>query len=378
MNRCLAGGAGRFATSIAGVNRYEIIVRVLSDHDADAIRLCLVVPCYNEEDALPALFQDVIPALQSATGGKWQLLCVDDGSKDRTFELIAKQHVIDERVAGIRLSRNFGHQPAIATGLAFARGDYIGIIDADLQDPVAVLVQLYQKATRENLDVCYGVRGRRDAPLFLRIAYSLFYRIIDRLADHEWPRDTGDFCVISRRCHRVLLSLPEHSRMIRGLRAWVGFRQDGLRYDRPARSHGHTKYSIRRLCALAIQGLIAFSSVPLRVATLIGLVMAGFSVLFGLFVLINRLLPRVTVLGYWVGANPGVTTILIFGSFITSMMFLCMGVMGEYLIVMFQELKQRPTAVVGDILGVLQKNELAANVNSEAATAGSILKAADL
>ena len=329
-------------------------------------RLCLIVPCFNEEQALPVFFQKVIPALHKATDGKWSLLCIDDGSQDATFEIIAQQHSCDRRVMGIRLSRNFGHQPAVSAGLAFAHGEYVGIIDADLQDPVEVLLELYDKARRENLEVCYGIRGRRDSPLSLRLAYSIFYRIVDRLADHAWPRDAGDFCVLSARCHQVLISLPEHSRMVRGLRAWVGFRQAGVRYDRPARLHGKTKYSLRRLCALAMQGFVASSSIPLRVATIIGIAMAVFSTLFGCIVLINRLVPRFTVVGYWVGANPGLATVLLFLSFVASMMFLCLGIIGEYLIVMFQELKRRPTAVIDSVMGDIT-NEGAVQINSLAA-----------
>ena len=157
--------------------------------------LCLVVPCYNEEEMLPAFFRAVVPRLQEATQGSWRIVCVDDGSRDDTFAIIAREHVADLRILGVRLSRNFGHQAAVSVGLAFASGDYVGVIDCDLQDPIEVLVELYRKSLRENLDVCYGVRARREAPLLLRMAYPLYYRIIERLAEHQWPRDAGDFCV---------------------------------------------------------------------------------------------------------------------------------------------------------------------------------------
>ena len=325
--------------------------------------LCVVVPCYNEEEALPAFFATAAPALEAATGGRWLIVCVDDGSRDTTFEFIARQHAIDGRVTGVRLSRNFGHQAAVSVGLAFANGDYVGVVDCDLQDPIEVLLDLYRTAVTGGLDVCYGIRARRDAPLMLRLAYSLFYRVVDHLADHHWPKDAGDFCVISRRCHQVLLSLPEHSRMMRGLRAWVGFKQAGIPYHRPARLHGTSKYNLRRLWALAMQGLIAFSSIPLRLASMIGLVMTVVSLLFGLLVLINRLFPKFTILGYWVGANAGVTSILLFGTLITSVMFLCLGIIGEYMIVMFQELKRRPTAVVDAVLGAVAKADAAVHIN---------------
>src|SRR5690242_596071 len=193
--------------------------------------LCLVVPCYNEEEMLPAFLRTVIPELDRATGGSWRIVCVDDGSRDNTFAIITREHLADARITGISLSRNFGHQAAVSVGLAYASGEFIAVIDCDLQDPIEVLIQLYRKALEEELDVCYGVRGRRDAPVFLRLAYSAYYRVAQRLAEHHWPKDAGDFCVMSARCHQVLLSLPEHSRMMRGLRSWVGFKQAGLCYD---------------------------------------------------------------------------------------------------------------------------------------------------
>ena len=325
--------------------------------------LSLVVPCYNEEEMLPAFFEAVVPQLEAATKGSWQIVCVDDGSRDNTFAIIARRHVADPRIVGVRLSRNFGHQAAVSVGLAFAAGDYVGVLDCDLQDPVEVLVELYRKARAEDLDVCYGVRARRDAPLFLRLAYSLYYRIIERLAEHHWPRDAGDFCVMSARCHKVLLSLPETSRMMRGLRSWVGFKQEGLPYDRPKRLHGSSKYNIARLSVLAMQGLIAFSNIPLRLASIVGLVMGAFSMFFGVLVVVNRFFPRLTIVGYWVGANPGVTTVLCFLALVFSILFVSVGIIGEYLGVLLREVKRRPTAVVESVLGGLEKNALAGHVS---------------
>ena len=314
-------------------------------------RLCVIVPCYNEEEMLEEFFAAVTPALEDATDGEWSILCVDDGSRDRTFAVIERWHRRDGRISGVRLSRNFGHQAALSTGLAYARGEYVGIMDCDLQDPADVLVELYRGCLRDELDVCYGVRGRRDAPWLLRAGYSAFYRIIQRAADHEWPRDAGDFCVMSARCQQALLALPEQSRMLRGLRSWVGFRQAGIVYDRPARLCGASKYNLRKLTALALQGLISFSSVPLRLASLMGIAMGFFSVLFGVLVLINRLFPRFTLLGYWVGANPGTATLLVFLAFTLSVLFVCLGIIGEYLVLLMQEIKRRPAAIVASVIG---------------------------
>jgi dolichol-phosphate mannosyltransferase len=318
------------------------------------VDFCLIVPCYNEEEMLPAFFNAVTPALEEATQGNWSIVCVDDGSRDATFALIAAEHIRDARIRGVRLSRNFGHQAALSAGLAYARGAYIGIMDSDLQDPVEVLVKLYKTCVQDQLDVCFGVRGKRDAPLFLRLAYSAFYRIINRAADHEWPRNAGDFCVFSARCQQVLLALPEQSRMLRGLRSWVGFRQLGIVYDRPARLHGVSKYNLRRLVALALQGLISFSNIPLRLASLMGVGMGFFSIVFGVLVLINRLFPSFSLFGYSVGANGGVATMLLFLALTFSILFLCLGIIGEYLVVLLHELKNRPTAIVDSVIGEMR------------------------
>jgi glycosyltransferase involved in cell wall biosynthesis len=318
-----------------------------------------MVPCFNEEEMLPVFFAKVIPELDQATGGRWTILCVDDGSHDATFRIISQWRQRDPRVSGVRLSRNFGHQAALSVGLAYARGEYIGIMDCDLQDPVEVLVELYRACVADNLDVCLGIRQKRDAPFFLRAAYSAFYSLIQRAADHDWPRDAGDFSVISERCQRVLLALPEQSRMLRGLRSWIGFRQSGIRYNRPARLHGTTKYNLRKLTALAMQGLISFSTVPLRLASIIGIGMGFFSVLFGTLILINRLFPRFSLLGYWVGANAGTATVLVFLAFALSVLFVCLGILGEYLIVLLQEIKKRPAAIVASVIGDVRPHESA-------------------
>jgi dolichol-phosphate mannosyltransferase len=324
-----------------------------------AARLCVIVPCYNEEQVLPEFFDAVIPALEEAASGQWSILCVDDGSRDATFAVIAGRNRQDRRVSGVRLSRNFGHQAALSVGMAYARGEYVGIMDCDLQDPPGVLVELYRSCVRDELDVCYGIRERREAPLHLRAAYALFYLIINQVADHAWPRNVGDFCVMSARCQKTILSLPEKSRMLRGLRSWVGFRQSGVRYGRPARSRGVSKYNVPRLISLALQGLISFSHIPLRLASFMGLAMGAFSVLFGVLILANRLWPQFTLFGFWIGANAGAATILVFTAFTLSVLFVCLGIVGEYLIVLLQEIKGRPAAIIASGVGDLRPHEAA-------------------
>jgi glycosyltransferase involved in cell wall biosynthesis len=325
----------------------------MKDHLRDP-RLCVVVPCYNEEDVLPTFFETVIPSLDEATDGEWTIVCVDDGSRDATGVTIRLWHERDKRICGVSLSRNFGHQAALSVGLACARGRYVGVMDCDLQDPIDVLIQLYRTCVRDDLDVCYGVRANREAPLLFRAAYSVFYRIMNKSAEHEWPRDVGDFSVISARCQRTLLALPEHSRMLRGLRSWVGFRQAGIPYNRPARRIGTSKYNLRRLIALALQGLISFSHVPLRLATVIGVGVGFLSLVFGALILLNRLVPSFTLFGYWIGASPGVATLGVFLAFTLSVLFISVGIVGEYLIVLLHEIKRRPQAIISSVIGELR------------------------
>jgi dolichol-phosphate mannosyltransferase len=175
---------------------------------------------------------------------------------------------------------------------------------------------------------------------------------------------------MSARCQKTLLALPEHSRVLRGLRSWVGFRQAGIAYARPGRLHGETKYNFSRLLALAMQGLISFSHIPLRLASFMGLAMGAFSVLFGFLIVVNRLFPHFTLIGYWVGANPGITTVVVFLSFALSVLFVCLGILGEYLIVLLQEIKKRPSAIVASVVGHLKPYD-AAYTLVEAATSES-------
>ncbi len=312
----------------------------------------VVVPCYNEQEVLPHTIEALVTTLDEAIGSDWELVFVDDGSLDATYALVADAHRSDERIKGVRLSRNFGHQAAVAAGIAFARGARVGILDADLQDPPSVLIELYRKVAAGDCDVCVGQRGRRDAPLWLRISYRLFYDAIGRLSVPPWPRNAGDFCVFNQRVHQILLALPERARTLRGLRAWVGFRQESVEYDRPARLAGQSQYSVLKLLSLALDSFVAFSNVPLRLASLAGAAMSIVTLVIGALFLVNRLFPEITVLGYWVGANPGTTTVVLYLSFIASILFVCLGIIGEYVLLLLREAQGRPTAIVENVLGI--------------------------
>lgn len=341
-------------------------------------RLSLVVPCFNEQEALPHLLEALVPVLEREVGADWEVILVDDGSRDRTFEMIVQANLKDPRVKGVSLSRNFGHQPAVTCGLAFANGEAVGLMDSDLQDSPEVLAQLYRKVRDEGYDVAYAVREKRDASMVKNFLYRNFYRLMRGVSEHEWSEDAGDFSVFHRRVHRTILGMPEAVRVLRGLRSWVGFKQCAVPVHRPAREHGTTKYSMVRLFSLGLSSITGFSYVPLRVASLIGIGMAGLSVLLGVLFMLNRIFPQLTILNYWIGASPGTTTIILILLAVSAMLFLCLGVLGEYLIVMLKELKRRPTAIARSVIGDLQPNAslnvLSAPELEAAAPAGRMAK----
>jgi dolichol-phosphate mannosyltransferase len=308
-----------------------------------------VIPCYNEEESIPVLVEKLVPALEAATAGSWRIVFVDDGSRDATARMIWDLHGKDERFEGVRLSRNFGHQPAVWTGLQHARGECIGVIDCDLQDPPDVLVQLFQKVSVEGFDVCAGVRGKRqESPWWLRAAYKVFYRFMSWMAEHDYTLDSGDFCVFNRRAHAALLRLGEATPVHRGLRSWIGFKQTTVSYQRPPRAAGTSKYNVRRLSALAINNLVSFSTAPLRIATWVGGVMTCFTLAAAALFMVNRFVPAFKPFGYDINANAGTATIVLYMSLIASALFFCLGIIGEYLAVIIKEVKRRPVAVVAE------------------------------
>ena len=322
----------------------------------DPVQLSLVVPCFNEQEALPHLLEALLPVLEREVGPCWEVILVDDGSSDRTFETIMQANLKDRRVKGVSLSRNFGHQPAVSCGLAFASGEAVGLMDSDLQDSPEVLAQLYHKVHDEGYDIAYAVREKRDASMLKNFLYRNFYRLMRGVSEHPWSEDAGDFSVFHRRVNQTILGMPEAVRVLRGLRSWVGFKQCAVPVHRPAREHGTTKYSLIRLFSLGLRSITGFSVVPLRLASIIGVGMAALSLLLGLLFALNRIFPKFTLLNYWIGASPGTTTILVVLMAVSAMLFLCLGVLGEYLIVMLKELKRRPTAIARTVIGDLKPN----------------------
>jgi len=294
--------------------------------------LSVVVPVYNESAVLMQFYRELGDVMRTI-GSPFELIFVDDGSVDDSASLLAGLREEDEAVAVIQLSRNFGKEVALSAGLDHARGDAVIIIDADLQDPPA-LIREFIRAWREGYDVVYGQRVDRRGDSRLKVfSARWFYRVINYLSDVEIPRDVGDFRLLSRRAVEALRSLPERRRYMKGLYAWIGFPQKAVPYVRQPRAAGVTKWSYWRLWNFALEGITSFSDVPLRVATYLGIVTSGLAFLYGAFLLVRTLI--------WGNPVPGYPSLIIVMLFLGGVQLICLGIIGEYLARTFQEAKAR-------------------------------------
>jgi dolichol-phosphate mannosyltransferase len=298
--------------------------------------LSVVIPVFNEAGNLPALYERLTGVLEQ-TGASYEIVFVDDGSRDRSLDILRALAADDRRVLAVELARNFGHQVAISAGLDHARGDGVIIMDADLQDPPEVLPQFIAK-WREGHDVVYAIRTQRKEHWIKRTAYAVFYRLLQRVANIDIPLDAGDFCIMDRRVVDLLVGMPERNRFVRGIRSWVGLDQIGLAYERHARQAGRPKFTFTRLVYLALDGLISFSYVPLRVITMLGFGVSLLSIVLAVFYAIQRL-----TVGLY---PPGFATLTVAIFFLAGMQLITIGVIGEYVGRIFDEVKRRPLYVV--------------------------------
>jgi len=299
--------------------------------------ISVVVPCYNEVEVLRATYQALVDAAHG-----WdepaELLLVDDGSTDETWPIIQWLSACDERVRGLQLSRNFGHQAAVGAGLEAARGDAVVVIDADLQDPPELIGKLIAK-WREGYDVVYGRRtAQQGISAWKRVTASLFYRLFDRLCEMPIPHDAGEFALLDARVVRQLVNSQEHALFWRGLRCWAGFKLAGVPFTRRGRAAGNTKYTLRKMLRFALDGLFSFSAVPLRLPAYLGA--AGLmGTLLAAGVSLAGWLVRPAA-GGWV--SPGVLAML----FVGSVQLIALGVIGEYLARIYDEVRARPRWIV--------------------------------
>jgi len=313
------------------------------------MELSVVIPCYNESEVLPMLKARLVKVLENIAS-EWEVILIDDGSKDGTPNCIAAMHREDPRFKAIFFSRNFGHQTAISAGLAHATGEAVAIMDADLQDPPELFKSCLEKL-HEGYDVVYAVRRKRKETFVKRICYALFYRVMQALAEMDVPLDTGDFCVMRAHVVRVLTNMPERHVFVRGLRAWAGFRQTGLEYERNARAAGKPKYSFWKLAKLAANGLFGFSILPLRVAIYVGFGGLACSIVAGMFILAWRIFGF-RFMGHRAVELPGWTAAVGGMLFLAAIQFLILGFMGEYIGRIYTEVKQRPRWVIRETLGL--------------------------
>ncbi|MGI0487446.1 glycosyltransferase family 2 protein [Pantanalinema rosaneae CENA516] len=305
----------------------------------------IVIPVYNEADSLRELYRRLSPVMDQLAGSV-ELILVNDGSRDRSLALIRSLREQDERVCYLSLARNFGHQVAVTAGLNFARGQAVVVLDADLQDPPELIPTLIEQ-WQQGYDVVYAQRSQRHREhWFKRSTAYLFYRLLKQLADVDIPTDTGDFCLMDRRVVEVLNAMPERNRYIRGLRSWVGFRQTAVMFERDPRFAGEVKYTFGKSLSLAVNGLVSFSKVPLRISTYIGLLASVLAIVMAGLVIYWRLFyPTSPLTGY------AAIAVAIF--FIGAVQLFSIGILGEYIGRIYEEVKNRPLYTLSEVDGCM-------------------------
>jgi glycosyltransferase involved in cell wall biosynthesis len=306
------------------------------------LRVSVAIPVYNEELVVPELLRRTTAVLDAIEGGPHEIVFVDDGSSDRTVELLEQAAARDPRLVVIALSRNFGHQTALAAALDHVSGDVTVLMDGDLQDPpeaIPILLDWHQ----QGYDVVYVRRVNRKESWWLRLCYYLFYRLVATLSSTQLPLDAGDFALMSRRVIEEMRRMPEHHRYLRGLRSWVGFRQVGVPVERAARQAGRTKYSPLKLLKLASDGIFAFSIVPLRASAILGLSAILLSSLFAGYSLFAKFFLH--------QAPQGFTALILVITFLSGMNLFFLGIIGEYVGRVYEETKGRPHYVIRKWVG---------------------------
>lgn len=301
------------------------------------ITYSIIAPIYNERENLPELHRRVKEVMDS-TRESWELILVDDGSTDSSTDIIRALAEKDKHIRPVIFARNFGHQVAVTAGLDYSRGDAVVIIDADLQDPPELILEMAKK-WKDGYEVVYAVRAEREGESFFKLwTASLFYRLIYRITDVKIPLDTGDFRLMDRKVVNVMNNMRERHRFLRGMSAWVGFKQIGVEYKRAARKAGETKYPFRKMFRLAINAITSFSYFPLQVATFFGFASAGVAIIA---------IPVVAALRL-AGSHSfeGQTTTLISVLFLGGVQLICVGILGEYIGRLYDEAKGRPLYIV--------------------------------
>jgi glycosyltransferase involved in cell wall biosynthesis len=303
------------------------------------MKISVVIPVFNEEKIIGSLYERVMSAMKNWTED-FEIICVNDGSKDRSLALLVEAHQKDSRWKVISLSRNFGHQAAFLAGLTHTTGDLIAMLDGDLQDPPELLEQFKNKI-EEGYDIVFGVRRKRKEGFGKRFAYKAYYRFLKRVSQVEIPLDSGDFSMIRRPVLEKILQSQEHSLFIRGIRSWVGFRQYGFEYERDRRFGGEPKYTIKKLIQLAYNGIFSFSTFPVKFLTTLGVVVISLALVYSAYAISMRLLyPEKVIQGF--------TTLAIAIFIFSGVQLIALGMIGEYVLRIYDETRNRPLFIVQD------------------------------
>jgi polyisoprenyl-phosphate glycosyltransferase len=306
----------------------------------------VVVPIREEEESLPELHRR-LAAVLDGLDGDWEIVLVDDGSRDRSFDVMLELRERDPRVKVVRLSRNFGHQVAITAGIDLASGDAVIVMDGDLQHPPEVIPELVAR-WREGYDVVYGVMTDREGETwFKRWTARRFYWLLGRMSDVEVPPAAGDFRLVDRRAVNAFTSLRERNRYVRGMFSWIGFRQAGVPYASPARIAGQTKYTVPRMTRLALHGILSFSNTPLRIVLGLGFVVSAFAIAEAIYALVGKFGGFYTVSGW--------ASIVFVVALLGGIQLIVLGVIGEYVSLIYDEAKRRPIYVIREQHGFEQK-----------------------
>jgi dolichol-phosphate mannosyltransferase len=313
----------------------------------------VVAPVYNEEALIAEFCRRTVAAMETLNE-PFEIVLVNDGSRDKSPEIIRDLHEADPRIKVINFSKNFGHQTAITAGIDYAKGQAVAVIDSDLQDPPEVILKLVER-WREGYQVVFAVRAEREGETaFKKATASIFYRLIRKITNVDIPVDTGDFRLMDRKVVNALKQMREHHRFMRGLSVWVGFKQVGVAYKRDARKAGETKYPLKKMVRFALDGITSFSYLPLQMATYFGFIVAVLGLIFLIAVIILRLTNWTGTGGEsaFYGQASTLVTVLFFGG--VQLIFL--GIIGEYLGRIYDEVKKRPLYIVAEALGYEEDN----------------------
>ncbi|MES2836965.1 MAG: glycosyltransferase family 2 protein [Bacteroidota bacterium] len=299
-------------------------------------KISLIVPIYNSSKFMNSLLE-AIDNERIHSNWNLELILIDDGSKDASYDKIVELSLKYNYIKGIKLSRNFGHQIAVKTGLSHCTGDYIAVIDDDLQDPPSLLPHFFSYLDN-GYDVAYGVRKNRKESFIKKLSYNSFYRLLKSLSNTDIPLDSGDFCVMKKQVVENMLKLKEKSPFLRGIRAWVGFKQIGVEYERAARFDGESGYTLKKLMKIALDGIFSFSSVPIRIITFIGLLGFVFASVYSLLLVYEYFAHGIEVKGF--------ASLAIIISFFSSLTLICLGIIGEYIVRIYDEVRDRPYTII--------------------------------